>query len=606
MAHARPQNDDKERVREASDITDVIGRHLTLHAKGNEYVCLCPFHDDHKPSMTVVPRKQIYHCFVCGAGGDIFDFVQNYLNMSFRESLEHLAEQAGIELTRSGAQPTSGPSSRTLADANKLACEFFRSTLAHPTLGSNARTIIERRGISPDMVDAFQLGVAPAGWDGLLTELQRKRIDPGAFLEGGLLRKRQDGSGAYDYFRNRLMFPIQDQAGRVIAFGARKIDEQDEPKYLNSPETRLFDKSSTLFGLFQASRSIQHDRTAIVTEGYTDVIACHQAGFTNAVATLGTALTNGHAKALSRICDTVILLFDSDEAGRRAAERAVEVFFASTIDVRIATLAPFTDAKDPDELLKREDGDTVFREALDGSIDLLDFQFRRMSESISGAGISARARLLREFCNRLAELGVQEVDPLRRRYIIRHVAEIASVPFDEVIALLPGGRRPRVSGRGEPAPDARPEERLDRRPLSPAEHVLACVLADAQLLVALDEAARDSLGPDAYASPVLKRIADTVLSLAREGDEPDLRNVLSRTDDPGERQAATALVARIDRETDGDPGRLHEHFSACLKHLERENAPAGEDLIARIEHKRQQMAKYGPNQRALPRPLGPS
>ena len=389
MAITTRHNEDKERVRDASDIVRVIGEHMAIKAKGREYVALCPFHDDHKPSMQIVPHKQIFHCFVCGSGGDVFTFVEKYHKMEFREAMEYLAERAGIELTKFSSAPAAGttadggpaPVTRSdLINANKAATDFFRAILNHADHGKLARDTIARRGIAPEMVEQFQIGASPDRWDGLVLTLQNKKLDNRAFLEAGLLKRREQGDGLYDALRNRLIFPIHDQIGRVIAFGGRKLKEEDEPKYLNSPETRLFEKAGTLYGLHQASRSIQAKRFAIITEGYTDTIACHQGGFTNAVATLGTALTPRHAQVLRRLCDTVVLLFDGDDAGQRAADRAVEVFFAEDLDVKIATLSGVTDAKDPDELLKREGGAAILQKAIDSATDLLSYRYARIRQ----------------------------------------------------------------------------------------------------------------------------------------------------------------------------------------------------------------------------------
>ncbi|MEM8835276.1 MAG: DNA primase, partial [Planctomycetota bacterium] len=350
--------DNRGKVLEAVDIVDVVGDSVSLKRKGSEYVGLCPFHDDHKPSMYVVPGKQIFHCFSCGAGGNAIDFVMRHHGLDFREALRALADKAGIELEqarRSGGTESasgSGVSRGELSDANAMAQSFFRAIFDHPQHGAVARTSAERRGISNEMIERFGIGASPDRFDGLLQTAQKRGVDQRVLLEAGLLKRSERGK-VYDGFRNRLMFPIRDAMGRVIAFGARRLDEEDNPKYLNSPESDLFNKSRALFGLFEATKAIQRERTAIVTEGYTDVVACHQAGVEHAVAALGTAFTKEHARVLKRLCDRVVLLFDGDEAGQRAADRAIEAFFAEPIDVQIVVLP---DGADPDDMLKQEGG----------------------------------------------------------------------------------------------------------------------------------------------------------------------------------------------------------------------------------------------------------
>ncbi len=541
---------DVERVRDAADIVRIVGEHVALKAKGREYLGLCPFHDDHSPSMHVVPHKQIYHCFVCGSGGDIFDFIQNYHRMDFREALEHLAERCNVKLTPRSAQgelgetaETPGHSRSALAQANAQAAAFFRAILQHEQHGRAARAVVERRGISAAMVERFAIGAAPDRWDGLVAKADSLRADRELFAAAGLLKRRDDG-GHYDVFRNRLVFPIRDQIGRVIAFGGRRIDDADEPKYLNSPETPLFNKSAALFGLHQAVQAVQRERTAIITEGYTDVIACHQAGFENVVATLGTALTPGHASILRRLCDTVILLFDGDDAGQRAADRAVEVFFSESIDVRIATLNRFTDAKDPDELLKREGGEGVFRRAIEAGADLLDYRFARLRERLAGAGLSALERATTEEIARLGELGFHRVSPIRRQLVLRRLHEVTSIS-ESLLAEQLRRARPRAGGRGEesepaPAPEAPGE---DSRPLVEA---LGCILTDAGLWQALSEEERDLLSPAAYRSPTMRAIAGAMQQVADMGRSPSLSNVLNALEDTESKARAVALQARTE------------------------------------------------------------
>ncbi len=596
MATTARQNEDKERVRDASDIVRVIGEHLAIKAKGREYVGLCPFHDDHKPSMCIVPHKQLFHCFVCGAGGDVFSFVEKYHKMEFREALEYLAERAGIELTRFTPAPAdhpdpdlAQPTSRSdLIAANKTASDFFRAILAHPEHGSTARECIARRGISPEMVELFQLGASPDRWDGLVLTLKNKHLNPRPFLDAGLLKPRDDGN-AYDALRNRLIFPIHDQIGRVIAFGGRKLKEEDEPKYLNSPETRLFEKAGTLYGLHQAARSIQARRFAIITEGYTDTIACHQGGFTNAVATLGTALTTRHAQVLRRLCDTVVLLFDGDDAGQRAADRAVEVFFAEDLDVKIATLAGVTDAKDPDELLKRDGGAAVLQRALDTAQDLLSYRYARIRQKAQGAGMAALSRLIEEELARLVQLGFNHVPLLRRKLIVQRLASIAGVDEGTIWKSLPGGRRAELR-----APQ--PLGRLGVADLPHRDQALGCILCDTAAWRSLTDSQRELLDPDQFASPALAAIADAVFRLAAHDRAPSFNELTSALEDAGHQAAATNLLMRIGDLTEHDPARLRAYLHDCLAALREDDRPRSLELA------RQHHAATGANRRALPRP----
>lgn len=485
------RDDQKARVRDASDIVQIVGDHLTLKAKGREYVGLCPFHDDHNPSMAVVPSKQIFHCFVCGAGGDVFTFVQRYLGVSFPDALKHLADRAGIELVQTdsrkgrsaGGAPDDGSSGQysvsrsDVVMTNRRAVEFFKAILRHQDHGQAARDLIERRGISPEMVDLFQVGTSPDRWDGLVMYAQKQGISEEQLLGAGLV-KRRDNGGIYDALRNRLIFPICNEAGEPVAFGGRRIDDQDEPKYLNSPETVVFRKSATMYGLHLARPAIRDTDTAIVVEGYTDVIACHQAGVRNVVATLGTAFTSEHARKLRGLCQRVVLLFDGDEAGLRAADRAFEVLFSARIDVLVATLGGVTDAKDPDELFKRPDGQELFQKAVDGATHLIDQWATRLQSKIWKAGPASRGRLIEEELRRLADLGLASMRPVDRRIILERAAGAMGVPYAELNRSLPKGRAtPSTSGSDDPE---RVVIRADQ-PLRTADWVLACMVGDPRL-----------------------------------------------------------------------------------------------------------------------------
>jgi DNA primase len=611
-------HEEKERVRDACDIVRIIGEHVSLKAHGREYLCLCPFHDDHKPSMTVVPSKQIFHCFVCQTGGDVFSFVEKFHSMEFREALEYLADRAGITLTRgrpaepeSPSQETAAISRADLVRANGMAAAFFRTILRHPEHGRVAREVIERRGIAPAMVEAFALGASPDRWEGLRLTLERQDVDLRAFVAAGLLKRRESDNSFYDAFRNRLMFPIHDQIGRIIAFGARKINQEDEPKYLNSPESALFEKSGTLYGLHQAARSIQTTRIAIITEGYTDTIACHQAGITNVVATLGTALTARHASILRRLCETVILLFDGDEAGQKAADRAVEVFFAQDIDVRIATLASVTDAKDPDELLKREGGDAILRQALERATDLLAFRYERIRRRLAGAGMSAMSRAIEEELAQLVRLGLNSLPMLRRRLIVKRIAAIAGVDEQTIFSSIPGGRRNEAAGPA--APLAAPLH------LSMREHVLACILCEPAIWNTLTDAQREELDPELFERPAAAAVAHAIFELAASGDWT-FTDLCTALDDSEARSFATALLMRLEALIEGDAARLAGYLADCQAAMEAQagrqapGPPAAAGTLANpfdpapvqaldpvsLEAIRRRRAALGDNRRVIP------
>lgn len=434
-------HNDRDRVLDATDLVALIGEHVALKPKGREHVGLCPFHDDRSPSLAVVTHKggAFYKCFACGAAGNAIDFMMEFHRMTYPEALKHLAARAGIALTdrfERASQDSGGIGKDDLVRANRFAMRLYRQMLVKSAEGEAARAVVARRGIDEERATAFGLGYAPDRRDALEHALRRLRehartlpdseapptLD--ALAEAGLARR-----GRGDLLVHRLVFPICDELGRPIAFGGRKIRDEDEPKYLNSPESPLFHKSRSLYGIHLAKQSIIKGRTAVVTEGYTDVIACHQAGFTQVVATLGTALTREHARVLRRLCDRVILLFDGDAAGMRAAERGVEVLFSEPIDVLVCSLP---DGLDPDELLKAEGGRERFAAALDASVDALAHLVDRFRRDYATRGLSGKQQALEALFTRLAELGFGQLDGVRKRFILGALADLTRLPDREI------------------------------------------------------------------------------------------------------------------------------------------------------------------------------
>lgn len=606
MTAPTPERDDRRRVLDATDIVGLIGEHVALRPKGREFVGLCPFHDDHTPSMYVVPAKQIYHCFSCGAGGNALDFAINFHNLEFIEALRHLADRAGIELTprRDADRTPRDPSAPTRADlraAAAFAQEFFRLALRKPGVGDEARRTLESRGITDETAERFGLGAAPDGWDHLLTAAKKKGYAPSALLGAGLIKPPRDGRGdGYDAFRRRLIFPICDATGRPIAFGGRRLREEDDPKYLNSPETPIFDKSSTLYALHLASRPIQKAGVAVVTEGYTDVIACHQAGFTNVVATLGTALTPRHARVLERLCSRVILLFDGDEAGARAADRALDVFFGSRLDVAVAALP---DGMDPADVLAGPDGAERFRAVLDGAADALERRLDALRRRLAGLDLSARAEAVDEAVRRFAELGLEAQPPIRRRLIVRRIAEAAGVAEADVARALAVARarsapRPALDGAsGAPAIDPA----LAR---SPEARALAALAADPSLLAELPSPERDILNADAYAPGPLRALAEALAGAGAGETSSAVVDRLARAED---RAFVCGLVAAALDENESDRERLQAHLihfaRTALRARAAGSASSAGSLAERIAARRRALESFGHDPLAIPRAL---
>ena len=381
-----------EAVKERADIVDVVGEHVVLKKKGREYVGICPFHEDTSPSMTVSPAKQFYYCFSCGAGGNAIKFLMEHQRLSFSDVVLELARKYQLPI-----ETLDGPQQERLRKQLSrreqlhrvltLAAGWFRSQLRAPEGAAALTYLREGRGLSEATLEAFELGFAPDRWDGLLSHLQQvEGLGPELLEEAGLVVPRkgassQDGRGFYDRFRGRVMVPIKDRQGRVIGFGGRSLDG-GEPKYLNSPETEVFEKGKHLFGLDKAAAAIRKDDRAVVVEGYFDVIALHAAGITNAVAPLGTALSSQQITQLCRCCEgrRMVLNFDSDGAGVRAAQRAIgeveQLALQGQLELRVLQLPS---GKDPDEFLKSQ-GAGDYRALLDQAPLWLDWQIEQVLE----------------------------------------------------------------------------------------------------------------------------------------------------------------------------------------------------------------------------------
>jgi len=372
----RDLQDIKEEVRTRSDIVEIVSQHTRLKKSGKNWTGLCPFHADKKPSFSVSPLLQNYKCWSCGEGGDVFTFVQKKENLDFVEALEWLARRAGIPFERKGVSPERASEREQMYELNRLAVQYYQDRLAR---SPEARDYLAGRAILKATQDQWDIGYAPPDWDGLTGFLTQKRVDLELAARIGLLKTRKETGGNYDTFRNRMMFPIHDVQGRVIAFGGRAMAAEDpnaefkEAKYLNSEQSLLFDKSRTLYGLFFARKKLSGETPAVFVEGYMDVIATHQAGFTQCVATLGTSLTEDHARLLARYNPRVVICYDGDEAGIKATLRGAVTWESIGIEQAEVRVARLPKGDDPDSLLKR--GETAeFQKALDNAIPRVDFQ----------------------------------------------------------------------------------------------------------------------------------------------------------------------------------------------------------------------------------------
>jgi DNA primase len=393
-----------ERVRAANDIVDVIGGYLPLKRAGANFTALCPFHKEKSPSFNVNPHKQIFHCFGCHKGGDVFTFVKEYENIGFVDAVRRLADRAKIPLeldNNPGAQEARHIKDQLLQIHEQIT-QRWQACLANEAAGQLARDYLAKRGVSAEAIKLFRLGAAPDAWDDTVNWAKSKDYDLAVVEKAGLILKKEETGRHYDRFRGRLMFPICDEQGRVIGFSGRILTgDEKTAKYVNSPETPIFTKSKVFFALDKSKRTILDAGFAIVCEGQLDSIACYMAGVQNIVAPQGTAFTDQHARIIKRYVDEVVLCFDSDNAGQSAAVRSLDSLLASGLAVRVAVVpAPH----DPDSFIKANGGE-AFRQLIAGAEGFFDFYLGRLCRTNDLASDKGRLAIVREMADAVRKTG---------------------------------------------------------------------------------------------------------------------------------------------------------------------------------------------------------
>ena len=508
-----------EEVRSRSDIADVIGSYLPLKNAGTRFKALCPFHKEKSPSFTVSPERQIYHCFGCGAGGDVIRFVQEYEKVDFMTALQMLAERAGMELNLEESGESGGADKRKLFQIHEGVAQLYQRILLEHESGAAGRTYLASRALKPETVKDFQIGFAPDRFDALEKWAQQKKIPLELMEQAGLMIKSDRRSGYYDRFRNRLMFPIRDEAGRVIGFSGRAIVKDEKSgKYVNSPETPLFHKSRVLFAIDKARRAMADSRTAIVCEGQIDAIRCHEAGLTNVVASQGTALTADHARMIRRYADEVILVLDADAAGQNAALKSSAAFIAEELSVRVASLPA---GEDPDSLV-RDHGADALRSRVASAVSALDF----LIDVMAGKETPGNEAGLMRTARAVQALIAQAPGAVQRDRMIQHASERLGV---SPAAL----RRDLVRKKERPAPSAAPE-----LPALPVKHPDEEVTLVQMLFMYPSEVTpvvADHLPPDYLADPDCRLLLQLILE--------DTAGLMDRI--PDDRPEARRLAARI-------------------------------------------------------------
>ena len=525
-----------EEVRMKNDIVDVISQYVKLTRKGNSYFGLCPFHNEKTPSFSVTPSKQMYYCFGCGAGGNVFTFVMEYENFTFGEALKYLADRAGVELPKieySKEAKAKAEKKAQLLEINKQAAQYFYYQLRREN-GRNAHDYLTGRGLSEETIRKFGLGYSDKYSDDLYKFLKSKNYSDELLRESGLFNT-DERHGMYDKFWNRVIFPIMDVNNRVIGFGGRVMGE-GKPKYLNSPETKIFDKSRNLYGLNIARTTRKN--YLILCEGYIDVIAMHQAGFTNAVASLGTALTSGHASLLKRYTQEVLLLYDSDEAGIRAALRGIPILREAGVNSRVVSLKPY---KDPDEFIRNE-GPEAFENRLNQAMDSFMFRIHTAESEFPMSEPQGQNRFFQQCAQMLLELG----DELERNlYIEAIVKEYRryGISVDDL--------RKRVNTlamKGTPAEKRiQPKSAASQQPKkeSAAQKAQKLLLTWLVTYPGIFDTVEKYISPEDFVIPLYRQVAQMLYDQYEEGDVNPAKLLNAFTDSEEQREVSSLFNATI-------------------------------------------------------------
>lgn len=515
-----------DEIRDRTDIVTVISDHVVLKKVGKNFKGLCPFHSEKTPSFSVSPDKRIYHCFGCGVGGNVFKFLMEIQSISFPEVLKVLAERAGIPLPRNSSDHSTDPGHKereSLRKLNEAATRYFQSLLKNPEGGLSARNYLTSRHFDAETLERYRVGWAAPTWKGLLTYVQQKSsVTQEQLLKSGLIIKKEDSSTVYDRFRGRVIFPIKDLHSNIIGFGGRSINEEDQPKYLNSPETLLYQKSETLFGMDQAKQAIRKENQVILVEGYFDQMRAVQHGVEYVVATCGTALTAKQASMLRNHAETAILIFDSDSAGRSAAEKGFNILLEHGMNVKIVVLP---DGQDPDSFIQ-EQGAESFLEKIRNAKPFMESYIDALVRESPGQTPADKVKMANQILPLLAKIkNTVERSAWLEKFTSK--TNIDDRTFLKELSKALTQNQPRMA-----------ETKSELAPLLNLEkHLVHLILSDKETaqMVLLE------VDPEDFSDPILKNIAQTCRQKIDNDEDLRIDQLLGQTEDPETRNVLSRL-----------------------------------------------------------------
>lgn len=531
-------------VKRSVDITEIVSGYIPLKRAGASYKALCPFHEEKSPSFIVTPQRQTFKCFGCGKGGDAISFVMAHENVDYPEAIRILAERSGIPVKyKEGGKDGIGRDD--LYKVLEWAQEVFRGLLLKAPEAEVARSFLARRGVSDETSELFKLGFSMESWDHLLQRGRKAGFDDKTLAAAGLAIEREGRGGYYDRFRGRVVFPIHDPRGRTIGFGARTLKDE-QPKFLNSPETAVFSKGRGFYGLHLSKEEIEKTRTVYIVEGYLDVVIPYMAGVKGLVATLGTALTKDHLKILRRYADKVVLVFDSDAAGQKASERGLDLLLSENVDIFVASLPP---GMDPDDVVIKQGAD-MLRECLDHPREIFGFLMDALAARHGTSTPAAIGRIVQEMVDRINQIP----DPVKQEILVQQLAAKFGIEERTLRGKLARQRE------GEPAaspieaasrPEAPPNPTMEKA----ARELLACAFVDKAIAAQI----RADVPAERYPSEMLRKVAATAYRLFDQNGEISPSDLVALLQDA----AAMELAAAIG-DLAVDPATAADRAKGCL------------------------------------------